>query len=85
MLTRAEELDTGKVMIEEREGCRLFISHGTADHITNPDATTAFVNRLKVKDKTVNLYEGCYHCGMLALNYPSLHVDQEQSTLSHHP
>lgn len=66
MLTRAEELDNGKVMIEESDGCRVFLGHGEKDIVTSPEATTEYANRLKIKDKTLKIYPGSFHCSKLA-------------------
>lgn len=62
MLDRAEELNTGKIVFEEGDGVRLFIGHGKADMVTSWEASERFVERQKITDKTLKLYEGCYHC-----------------------
>ena len=62
MLERAEELDTGKVLIED-EDLRLLICHGSGDRITSYDASKRYFERLgKVRDKTYKSYDGWYHC-----------------------
>ena len=63
MLDRAEELDTGRVSIEDTEGCRLWLGHGGSDLVTSHEATIRFMGRCKVKDKTLKVYDGCFHCG----------------------
>jgi acylglycerol lipase len=67
MLDRAEELDKGKVVIEDREGCGFLITHGMDDKITSCEASKNFFEKLQVKDKTLKLYDGCYHCRMFTL------------------
>lgn len=62
MFERAEELHTGKVIWAEGDDVRVFIGHGTGDMVTSCEASEKFVERQKIKDKTLNLYEGCYHC-----------------------
>ena len=61
MLDRAAELDTGKATISDG-GTSIFIGHGTGDMCTSHEASKRFFETLKVKDKTLKLYEGCYHC-----------------------
>jgi len=39
----------------------LYVFHGTADRITDPAASEAFVARAPSEDKTLRLYEGGYH------------------------
>ena len=39
----------------------VFISHGTNDEITSPDATERFFNAISVKDKTFKLYPNALH------------------------
>ena len=62
MLARGDELDKGSVVIEDWDGCHVWLAHGTADRVTSHEATKDFMKRLKVQDKTLQLYEGCYHC-----------------------
>ena len=62
MLARGDELDKGSVVIQDWEGCHIWLAHGTEDRVTSHEATKEFMKRLNVKDKTLTLYEGCYHC-----------------------
>jgi acylglycerol lipase len=62
MLDRAEQLDKGKVVIEDRDGLHLFIAHGIDDKVTSHEASKSFIERSPVKDKTLQLYDGSYHC-----------------------
>ena len=62
MLNRAAELDGDKVVIQDWEGFHLLLLHGTEDRVTHVEATKRFMERLKVKNKTLKLYEGSYHC-----------------------
>ena len=59
-LERAEALDKGEVKIDE--ACHLYMGHGREDHVTSHQASKEFFERLIVKDKTLKLYDGCYHC-----------------------
>ena len=59
----ADELHTGKMMIEDGENVHLFLSHGTDDHVTSYPATKAFAERCQVKDKELKVYDNAYHCG----------------------
>ena len=61
MLQRAEELDKGEVKFEDREGCRLWVSHGSGDYITSYMASARFVRRLDLKDLEFKRYDGWYH------------------------
>ena len=61
MLDRAAELDTGKATIGD-DVQSVFIGHGTGDMCTSHEASKKFFENLKVKDKTLKLYDGCYHC-----------------------
>ena len=63
MLDRMAELDEDRIVIDEWEGCKVWIGHGTEDRCTSHAASKRFVERLKVEDKTFREYEGCYHCG----------------------
>ena len=68
MLERGEELDTGKVAIEDTDGCRLWLGHGSGDMVTSHEASARFMERCKVKDKTFKIYDGCYHCSKHSVN-----------------
>ena len=61
MLQRAEELDKGAVKFEDRDGCRLWVSHGSGDRTTSCAASERFVNRAGLKDLEFKKYEGWYH------------------------
>ena len=61
MLQRAEELDKGQVKFEDREGVRLWVSHGSGDHMTSYMASVRFVKRLNLKDLEFKRYDGWYH------------------------
>ena len=74
MFTRAEGLDNGKVMIQDSPGTRVWMGHGTEDHICSYGAAKQYAERLKVKDLTFESYNGSYHCGMLFLG-PSQRSD----------
>ena len=68
MLDRAEQLHTGEIVIKEGVGegskTRLLVVHGTDDRINAFEASEHFVQRCKVKDKTLKAYEGLYHNSM---------------------
>lgn len=61
MLQRAEDLDAGRVSSKDLEGCSLWVGHGTEDRVTSFKATAKFMNRLNIKDKTFQVYDGHYH------------------------
>lgn len=61
MLQRAEDLDAGRVLSKNLEGCSLWVGHGTEDRVTSFKATARFMDRLDIKDKTFRVYEGHYH------------------------
>ena len=58
MIDRGEELDKGRVVIEERS---VYIAQGSGDFITSPDASKRLFENLKIADKTYQSYEGWYH------------------------
>ena len=60
LLDRAAALDKGEIEIGEDN--HIFIGHGTGDRVTSHEATKRFFDRSKVKDKTLKIYDGCYHC-----------------------
>lgn len=67
-LDRAADLLLGKVNVVEEEGeegskypVRLWVAHGTEDRVTSFEASKIFTDRVKVKDKTFQVYEGWYH------------------------
>ena len=64
MLQRTDDLDNGNVTISDWDGCSILIMHGTEDVVTSYDASKDFMERLKIKDKTMKTYEGSYHCSM---------------------
>ena len=64
MLGRSDDLDKGNVTISDWDGCSIFITHGTEDVVTSYDASKEFMEKLKVKDKTMKTYDGSYHCSM---------------------
>lgn len=39
----------------------LLVMHGSADGITDPESSRAFVNAARSSDKTVRMYPGLYH------------------------
>jgi alpha-beta hydrolase superfamily lysophospholipase len=39
----------------------LYLYHGTADQITDPNGSRALYERAPTDDKTLTLYEGFYH------------------------
>ena len=39
----------------------VYLFHGTADRITNPEGSQKLFDRLTTEDKTIHLYEGLYH------------------------
>lgn len=67
MLERAEELDKGLVTIKDWPGCRVWLGHGTGDRVTHHKATSMFMEKLKVRDKTIQLYADSYHCSTCPL------------------
>ncbi|MCJ1374724.1 hypothetical protein MMC20_005956 [Loxospora ochrophaea] len=62
MLERAEELDTGKVEVQDGDSVRIWCGHGNGDRVTSHEASKRFMDRCKVKDKEFKTYEGWYHC-----------------------
>jgi acylglycerol lipase len=68
MLDRGSLLDSGKVMIEDTS-CSVLVLHGTGDMVTSHEASKRFIERCKVQDKTLKLYDGAYHCGMFDLTF----------------
>ncbi|MCJ1380381.1 hypothetical protein MMC17_003484 [Xylographa soralifera] len=60
MLDRADTLDKEKVDLEENT--HVWMGHGTKDLVINYEGTREFFDRSKSKDKTLQLYEGAYHC-----------------------
>lgn len=65
MLERADELDKGVVTVkegdEEIDGVRIWVGHGSADHVCSFNAAQRCFERLAVKDKEFKTYEGWYH------------------------
>ena len=62
MLERSDDLDKGKATITDWNGCSVLLMHGTGDVVTSHEATRKFTERLKIRDKTMKLYERSYHC-----------------------
>ncbi|KAF9365986.1 hypothetical protein BGX34_007037 [Mortierella sp. NVP85] len=59
-------LNNGKLLLTTRykviaRGVPLLITHGTADGLTDPNASKAFFDKINVKDKEYKVYEGCFH------------------------
>lgn len=73
MLQRAEDLDSGRVIFNDPEACRLWVGHGTEDRVTSFKATERFMNGLKIKDKTLKIYDGHYHKRMFRTEAPLLY------------
>ncbi|KAL9641126.1 MAG: hypothetical protein Q9204_000305 [Flavoplaca sp. TL-2023a] len=61
MLQRADDLDSGRLVFDDIESCKLWVGHGTEDRVTSFKATERFMDRLKIKDKTFRIYDGHYH------------------------
>ncbi|MCJ1307836.1 hypothetical protein MMC25_001484 [Agyrium rufum] len=62
LLDRAANLDRNVIQHKDDGNMRIFIGHGTGDRCTSHEASKDLFERLEVKDKTLKLYEGCYHC-----------------------
>lgn len=60
MLDRAEDLESGKVMIKDGS-LSVWISHGTDDRICDWRAAKGFFDRMDVRDKEWKEYDGWYH------------------------
>ena len=60
-LDRAAELDAGEAVPADHERFHLLVMHGTEDAVTDSKATKEYVEKLKVKDKTLKLFDGCFH------------------------
>lgn len=64
-LARAAELHRGVVTFQEGDGegeqCRIWLAHGTADHVTSFEASEKFMERLTLRDKEFKVYNGWYH------------------------
>ena len=68
MLRRGEELEKGEVVIEDGEGVRLWVGHGTGDKVCSFEATRGLMERLGVRDKEFRMYDGWFHkCRWLEL------------------
>lgn len=62
MLSRAADLDNGKVELKDGKGnIRLWLGHGNQDRVTSFAASQRFMERLGVKDKEFKVYDGWYH------------------------
>ena len=72
MLDRAHDLDVGNIELEDWEGLRILAIHGSADEVTSPDATKGVLERMKVGEKEVKVYEGCFHNCEFGLTFLSL-------------
>ncbi|KAK3809323.1 MAG: Alpha/Beta hydrolase protein [Benniella sp.] len=59
-------LNNGKLLLTTRykviaRGVPLLITHGTADGLTDANASKAFFEKINVKDKEYKVYEGYFH------------------------
>lgn len=61
LLERAEELEKGKVTIDDGEGVSIWAGHGTGDKVCSFEATQSLMKRLPVKDKQLRTYDGWFH------------------------
>jgi len=61
LLERAEELEKGKVAIEDGEGVSIWVGHGTGDKVCSSEATQSLMGRLPIKDKKLTTYDGWFH------------------------
>lgn len=61
LLERAEELDKGKVLIEDGDGVGLWVGHGSGDKACDFDATQDYMACLPLKDKKFKAYDGWFH------------------------
>ena len=61
LLRRAEELDNGEITIEDGEGVKIWVGHGTGDRVCSFEATESLMARLPVKDKKFKIYDGWFH------------------------
>ena len=64
MLERADELDRDVVVLKDEEkggDVRIWVGHGSEDHVTSFDTSKRWFERLGVKDKEYRIYEGWYH------------------------
>lgn len=73
--TLKDLLDNARKLLKEYAktfSLPLFMSHGEMDGITHPDGTREFFNQIPDNvDKTLRIYEGCYH----ECNYYSLVIN----------
>jgi alpha-beta hydrolase superfamily lysophospholipase len=65
MFDRARDLSSHKVGAEDWNDASILGLHGTDDYCCNHEATREFFEALPVKDKTLLLYDGVYHCSKL--------------------
>lgn len=62
-LSRADELHTGVVKLQDYDGLRFMIVHGDGDMVTSAAASERFMERAEVKKKVIKIYDDVYHCG----------------------
>ena len=60
MLSRAEELEKGNVVIEDQEK-PFWVGHGNEDRVCYFEASKKWFERLKAQDKEFRSYDGWYH------------------------
>ena len=88
MLDRAANLENGttKILNNAGEGgvTKLWVSHGTADHVCNYDGTKKWFDSINVDAKEFKAYEGWYHKRKCAvpLHHHDLLLINQQSTLN---
>lgn len=65
MLDRGIALESGKVKVVEGRGeggkTRIWLSHGSGDHVTDFNASKKFFDQLDIGDKEFKEYDGWYH------------------------
>lgn len=62
MLDRGKQLSSGHPALEDWEGLSILAVHGTGDMCCSYEATRDYFDTLVVRDKTLFLYDGVYHC-----------------------
>ncbi|GAP82351.1 putative alpha beta-hydrolase [Rosellinia necatrix] len=62
MLDRGKELQSGQPEIYDYDGLSIAAFHGTGDMVCDSKVTAKYMEDLPIKDKTLFLYEGVYHC-----------------------
>ena len=58
MIDRGEDLEKGKVVVQEGS---VYVVQGTGDLVTHYDTTRNLFERMPVTDKTLKTYDGWYH------------------------